>query len=171
MSQQALDRDRSMAEHAQWSRSIALSALPDWKPGPAHNRPLPYNLYVTNMKVPNHALSHTHRNPLLLSLSARHNDLRTVWINTQTAAGHGIEDGDSVVIETFHGKQQRAVANVTELVHPEVLATQGCGGGWMDPVTRQEVNFNALLTVDEDHIDFLNGALESAVSARVFKAD
>ncbi len=145
--------------------------LPDWKPGPAHNRPPPYNLYVTNMKVPNHALSHTHRNPLLLFLSARQNDLRTVWINTRTAAERGIKDGDGVVIQTFHGKQQRAVANVTELVHPEVLATQGCGGGWMDPATRQEVNFNALLTVDEDHIDFLNGALESAVSARIFKAD
>ncbi|MDP6482741.1 MAG: molybdopterin dinucleotide binding domain-containing protein [Nitrospinota bacterium] len=111
-------------------------ALPDWKPGPAHNRPPPYNLYVTNMKVPNQALSHTHRNPLLLSLSVRHNDLRTVWINTRTAAERGIEDGDGVVIETFQGKQQRAVANVTELVHPEVLATQGCGGGWMDPATR-----------------------------------
>lgn len=145
--------------------------LPDWKPGPAYRHPAPHDLYVINMKVPNHALSHTHKNPLLLSLSVRHNDLRTVWVNTRTAAERGIADGDRVVIETFQGRQQRAVAKVTELVHPEVLATQGCGGGWMNPVTREEVNFNALLAIDERHIDFVNGALDSAVSARVFKAD
>ena len=144
--------------------------LPDWKPGPAYKRQAPHNLYVINLKVPNHALSHTHKNPMLLSLSARHNDLRTVWINSNTAASRDIADGDSVVIETVEGRQQTAIARVTELVHPEVLATQGCGGGWVDTTTRQEVNFNALLTIDEDHIDFVNGALDSVISARVFKA-
>ncbi|MFQ5693104.1 MAG: molybdopterin dinucleotide binding domain-containing protein, partial [Nitrospinota bacterium] len=145
--------------------------LPDWKPGPAYKHPPPHDLYVINMKVPNHALSHTHKNPLLLSVSARHNDLRTVWINARTAAERGIADGDGVVIETFEGRQQRAVARVTQLVHPEVLATQGCGGGWRDTVTKQEVNFNALLAIDEDHIDFLSGALDCAISARVYKAE
>ena len=145
--------------------------LPDWKPGPSYKRQPPHDLIVINTKVPNHALSHTHRNPLLQSLSARHNDLRTVWINTRTAAERGIADGDWFVIETFEGRQQRAIANVTELVHPEVLATQGCGGGWMDPATNQEVNFNALLAIDEDHIDFVTGALDSAVPARAFKAE
>lgn len=145
--------------------------LPDWKPGPAFHRKPPHDLYVINMKVPNHALSHTHKNPLLLSLSARHNDLRSIWINSKTAAARGIADDDSVVIETSQGRQQTAVARVTELVHPEVVATQGCGGGWVDTATRQEVNFNALLTIDEDHIDFLSGALDCAISARVFKAE
>ncbi len=145
--------------------------LPDWKPGPAYKRQAPHNLCVINMKVPNHAHSHTHRNPFLQSLSARHDDLRTVWINTGTAAERNIADGDLVVIETFEGRRQRATARVTQLVHPEVLATQGCGGGWMDPAGRQEVNFNALLAIDEDHIDFVSGALDAHVAARVFKAD
>ncbi len=143
--------------------------LPDWKPGPSFHREPPHDLIVINMKVANHALSHTHSNPLLLSLSARHNDLRTVWINTRTAAARGVEDGDRVTIETFEGREQTATARVTELIHPEVLATQGCGGGWTDSTTREEVNFNALLAIDEDHIDFLNGALDSTVSARIFK--
>ncbi|MFQ5914859.1 MAG: molybdopterin dinucleotide binding domain-containing protein, partial [Nitrospinota bacterium] len=145
--------------------------LPDWKPGPAFQREAPYNLYVINMKVPNHALSHTHKNPMLLSLSARHNDLRTVWINTKTAAERGIAEGDSVVIETFERRRQSAIARVTELVHPEVLATQGCGGGWVDTATKQEVNFNALLAIDENHIDFVSGALDCAISAQVFKSE
>ena len=40
----------------------------------------------------------------------------------------------------------------------------------MDPVTKQEVTFNALLAIDADPIDFLSGALDCAISARVFKA-
>ena len=143
--------------------------LPDWKPGPSYRHAAPHDLCVINMKVPNHALSHTHRNPLLQSLSARHSDLRTVWINTRTAADRGIEEGDWIVIETQEGRRQRAIARVTELIHPEVLATQGCGGGWVDPATKQEVDFNALLAIDEDHIDFINGALDSVIAARVFK--
>ena len=74
-----------------------------------------------------------------------------------------------MTIETSEGREQTATARVTELIHPEVLATQGCGGGWTDSTTREEVNFNALLAIDEDHIDFLSGALDSTVSARVFK--
>jgi hypothetical protein len=58
---------------------------------------------------------------------------------------------------------------VTNLVHPEVLATQGCGGGWAQGSNRDEVNFNALLSIDEDHIDFVSGALDSCISARVYK--
>ena len=55
--------------------------VPDWKPGPAYERTPPHDLFVTNMKVPNHALSHTHKNSILSTLSTRHNDLRSVWIN------------------------------------------------------------------------------------------
>ena len=143
--------------------------LPDWKPGPAYERAAPHDLFVTNMKVPNHALSHTHKNPILSTLSNRHNDLKSVWINPVTAAGRGIANGDRVEIETAQGRRQTAVARVTQLVHPEVLATQGCGGGWTKGSAGDEVNFNALLNIDADHIDFVSGALDSAIAADVRK--
>ena len=99
--------------------------VPDWKPGPAYERTAPYDLFVTNMKVPNHALSHTHKNSILSTLSSRHNDLKSVWINSKTAAARGISHGDRVVIETTGARRQTANARVTQLVHPEVLATPG----------------------------------------------
>ena len=77
--------------------------VPDWKPGPAYERTAPHDLFVTNMKVPNHALSHTHKNSILSTLSSRHNDLKSVWINSKTAAARGISHGDRVVIETTRG--------------------------------------------------------------------
>ena len=142
-------------------------ALPDWKPGPAFRHEAPHDLYLVNLKMPNHALSHTHRNPLLTNLSRRHNDLRTVWIHPSTAESRGVSEGDRVLIETSGGRSQTASARVTQLVHPEVLATQGCGGGWTRGADSDEVNFNALLTVDADHIDFVSGALDSCIAATV----
>lgn len=144
-------------------------AMPDWKPCPSYRHQAPHDMYLTNMKMPNQALSHTHRNPMLAALSARHNDLRSVWINPVTAAAKDIDDGERVLIETFEGRRQTATARVTNLVHPEVLATQGCGGGWAAGADSDEVNFNALLAIDEDHIDFLSGALDCCISARVSK--
>ena len=119
------------------------------------------------MKVPSHALSHTHKNPILRSLSNRHNDLRSVWIHPQTAEERGIDNGDRVQIETAKGRRQTATARVTQLVHPEVLATQGCGGGWTKGSDSEEVNFNDLLNIDADHIDFVSGALDSYIAADV----
>jgi anaerobic selenocysteine-containing dehydrogenase len=145
--------------------------LPDWKPCPSYRHPAPYDLYLMNLKVPQHALSHTHRNPLLTALSARHRDLSSVIIHPQTAGRLGIADGDAVMLETFHGRTHPAWARVSPLVHPEVLATQGCGGGWARGSNRDEVNFNSLLAVDEEHIDFLSGALDCCISARVYKMD
>ena len=141
--------------------------VPDWKPGPAYERIPPHDLFVTNMKVPNHALSHTHKNSILSTLSTRHNDLRSVWINPKTAAARGISHGDLVEIETSQGRRQTANARVTQLVHPEVLATQGCGGGWSKGSGGDEVNFNALLNIDVEHIDFVSGALDCAIAADV----
>ena len=141
--------------------------VPDWKPGPAYERTAPHDLFVTNMKVPNHALSHTHKNSILSTLSSRHNDLKSVWINSKTAAARGISHGDRVVIETTGGRRQTATARVTQLVHPEVLATQGCGGGWSNGSSGDEVNFNALLNIDVEHIDFVSGALDSAIAVNV----
>ncbi|MFN8233138.1 MAG: molybdopterin dinucleotide binding domain-containing protein [Actinomycetota bacterium] len=90
-------------------------------------------------------------------------------MNSATARTAGIEDGDRVKVETFEGQAQYAVARVTNLVHPEVIATQGGGGGWGAGSSHEEVNFNALLPIDEDHIDFVSGALDSCISVRVDK--
>jgi anaerobic selenocysteine-containing dehydrogenase len=83
------------------------------------------------------------------------------------ARARGIDDGDRVKVETFEGRYQYAIARVTNLVHPEVVATQGGGGGWGAGSNSDEVNFNALLTIDEDHVDFVSGALDSCISVRI----
>jgi anaerobic selenocysteine-containing dehydrogenase len=142
--------------------------LPDFKPCPSFRHEAPYDLYLMNLKIPQHALSHTHWNPLLSSLSARHRDLSTVMIHPETAGRLGIADGDPVVVETFERRTHPATARVTNLVHPEVLATQGCGGGWAKG-PNDEVNFNALLAIDAEHIDFVSGALDCCISARVYR--
>ena len=163
------DLERTVADLGIEWETDDYQPVPDWKPGPAYERTAPHDLFVTNMKVPNHALSHTHKNSILSTLSNRHNDLKSVWINPKTAEARGISNGDRVEIETAQGRCQTATARVTQLVHPEVLATQGCGGGWTSGSSGDEVNFNALLNIDADHIDFVSGALDSAIAADVRK--
>jgi molybdopterin-containing oxidoreductase family molybdopterin binding subunit len=107
-----------------------FQVLPDFKPCPSFKHEAPHDLYLMNLKLPQHALSHTHHNPLLTSLSAKHRDLSSVMLHPATAERLGIEDGQRVTVETFEGRKHDAWAAVTQLVHPEVLATQGCGGGW-----------------------------------------
>lgn len=145
--------------------------LPDWKPGPAYKHPPPHDLYLVNLKVSHHAQSHTHHNPILRALSVKHNDLRSLWLHPTAAAARGICDGDRVIVESAAGRSQIGTARVTHLVHPDVAAIQGGGGGWARGSNRDELNFNALLNIDAEHIDFLTGALDSIIAVRVAKAE
>ena len=75
------------------------------------------------MKVPNHALSHTHKNSILSTLSSRHNDLRSVWINPKTAAVRGISNGDLVEIDAHERNVlQEALHAQSGILHNIVLS-------------------------------------------------
>jgi anaerobic selenocysteine-containing dehydrogenase len=73
-----------------------------------------------------------------------------VEIHPETAAAHGINDGDSVVIETRYGSITQ-VARVTDIVHPRVLSA--ALGWWFpegDPSSQfewQKSNFNMLTSM------------------------
>ncbi len=73
-----------------------------------------------------------------------------VQIHPQTAAAHGISDGDAVVIETRYGSITQ-VARVTDIVHPRVV--NAAIGWWFpegDPAKQfdwQKSNFNMLTSI------------------------
>ncbi len=73
-----------------------------------------------------------------------------VEIHPETAAAHGIGDGDPVVIETRYGSITQ-VARVTDIVHPRVLSA--ALGWWFpegDPSSQfewQKSNFNMLTSI------------------------
>ena len=147
--------------------------LPDWKPCAAHTRrDKKFDLILVNFKVPQQAFTFSSSNAVLTQLAKRR---RTddVWLNAETARQKGIKDGDKAILETLYGKKVEVGVRVTELVHPEVIATQGDGGRFAKKVGRGRgagVNFNAMVSIDDENIDYVTSAVDSHVPVAIYKA-
>jgi len=77
------------------------------------------------------------------------------------------------VLESAYGKKVQATARVTELVHPEVVGCQGDAGRFAKKVGKGRdagVNFNALVALDADSVDYVSTAIDSHVPVAVYKA-
>lgn len=91
----------------------------DWQPDSA------YPLYLINWKEANHTHTRTQNNAWLLEIKPSN----PLVIARATAAGLGIADGDEVWVESKFGKA-KAVAKVTDRIHPEVVGAQHGFGHW-----------------------------------------
>jgi thiosulfate reductase/polysulfide reductase chain A len=78
-----------------------------------------YPLYLINWKEASHTHTRSHNNPLLMAIKGS-NPLR---MNTVTARGLGLADGDEVIVESPNGST-KAVLEVTNGMHPEVVGAQ-----------------------------------------------
>jgi thiosulfate reductase/polysulfide reductase chain A len=85
----------------------------DWQPSAE------YPLYFINWKEANHTHSRTQNNPWLLEIKPDN----PMVINPATARTYGVRDGDTVWVESPHGRV-KARAKVTTRIHPEVIGVQ-----------------------------------------------
>jgi thiosulfate reductase/polysulfide reductase chain A len=85
----------------------------DWLPS------ADYPLYLINWKEASHTHTRSQNNPLLVSIKSTN----PLVINPDTATRLGIEDGDTVVVESPNGSTQ-AVAEVSRRIHPDVVGAQ-----------------------------------------------
>jgi len=95
-----------------------------------------------------------------------------VLMNPKLAQRKGIKDGDPIWMESPVTKV-KAVARVTQMVHPEVLGIAGHAGHWAKgkPLsTGKGVNFNGLLPYDMDHTDMITTAIDFCAPLKVSKA-
>jgi anaerobic selenocysteine-containing dehydrogenase len=144
--------------------------VPEWKPCPAFSDgKAPYDLYVVNFKIPFHALSITTQNPWLSELAERNPYAYKIWINTETAARKGIQDGAEIAVESAAGKVT-GQAKVTECIHPEVIGIAGVFGSWAEgkPVAKGKgVHFNTLLPLSMDRVDPISSGVDSCIRVKV----
>ncbi|MEP0766103.1 MAG: molybdopterin-dependent oxidoreductase [Fimbriimonadia bacterium] len=84
-----------------------------------------YPLYLINWKEASHTHTRTQNNAWLLDIKPSN----SLVIHPDTAARHGIRDGDEIWVESKFGKT-RAVAKVTKRIHPEVVGAQHGFGHW-----------------------------------------
>jgi len=145
--------------------------LTEWRPCPAHSEsPAEYDLFVVNQKVPFLTLTITGENPWLVELAHRSGKVFNVGMNAATGRGKGIVEGDEIELETPSGKKFRAIARLTEGIHPECLAVPAILGRWVtsnDSARGKGVHFNSLLEYNVDRLDTLSSALDACVKVRV----
>lgn len=78
-----------------------------------------------NFKQNEHTHSRTFNNSYLMELKPDN----PLLVNSATAAKLGLRDGDPIWIESPHAKA-KATVQVTERIHPEVVAMQHGFGHW-----------------------------------------
>ena len=99
--------------------------LPSYSAIPEHKDLKPDQLILTTYRVNVQTLSTTQNCKWLNEI---YND-NPAWINTHTAAGLGIGDGDRIKIGSRSGEME-ATAKVTQTVSPGTIAISSHGGRW-----------------------------------------
>lgn len=149
--------------------------LVEWRPCPAHGESPPeYDLFVVNQKLPFLTFSFTSENPWLMDLAVHNAKVFNVGINEKTAQAKGIADGDEIELETPGGRKVRAVARLTQGIHPECLAVPGILGRWVtssDRTRGRGVHFNSLVDYTMDRLDTLSAALDACVKVKVKRTE
>src|SRR5579875_1585361 len=149
--------------------------LPDWKPCASYEKEKTkdFDMFMVNYKVPQQSWSSvTQSNPILNQLSDRHRDF-DVRINPETAKQKGIKHGDMVVVENTKGIRVEGRVRISELIHPEVVASLGNSGRYARQFQgkRRGIHFNDMVIFDEDHIDYVSAAVDSCVRVKLTKVD
>lgn len=131
-----------------------------------------FDLLIVNFKLPfqNHSISG--ENPWIDEISTANPYAYCVMLNRRTAAAKGLADGERVVIESRHGREEGTL-RVTELIHPECVGIPGIFGHWAvrKPASRGKgAAFNNLLPPPSaSRIDVVSGQLDTCVRVRVRK--
>ncbi len=84
-----------------------------------------FPLYLINFKQNEHTHSRTFNNDYLMEMKPDN----PLLVNSDTAAKLGLKDGDAIWIESPYAKAKGTV-QVTERIHPEVVALQHGYGHW-----------------------------------------
>jgi len=101
-----------------------VNGLPVYEPRawqPDQNFPL----YLVNWKEASHTHSRTFNNPWLMGIQPTN----PLALNPKTAAQLGIQDGDTVWVESPYGKA-KATVRLTQGIHPQVVGWQHGFGHW-----------------------------------------
>src|SRR3972149_917106 len=96
-------------------------------------------------------------------------------IHRDAAERKGLKDGDWVEGETDSGKKDRGRVKLTTNIHPEVTVVWGSAGRWAKAATQgvehRGIHFNSLLTMDDEHMDFVSAPVDSCLRVKITKVE
>ncbi|MFL2769646.1 MAG: molybdopterin-dependent oxidoreductase [Rhodospirillaceae bacterium] len=131
-----------------------------------------FDLHVINFKVPFITFSITSENLWIDEISRANPYTYNVMINTKTAEGKGITDGDVIRITSPFAEGQ-GVVKTTELIHPDCIGIPSTLGHWARAYSVSKykgTSFNNFLPApDVAFIDTLSGQTDSCVRVKIEK--
>ncbi|WP_300458195.1 molybdopterin-dependent oxidoreductase [Desulfobacula sp.] len=143
--------------------------LPTWKPCDSYDRRGTHDLIAINFRVPTHAQSHTANNAWLNEVAELNPYTQKIMISPEAAANNGIEDGDTIWVESKVDRAQ-GIVKVTECIHPEVVGISSHFGTIAKgkPIAYGKgVQFNRLLPGDMDPV---STGVDACVRVKIYKA-
>ncbi|MFQ5851877.1 MAG: molybdopterin-dependent oxidoreductase [Candidatus Binatia bacterium] len=148
--------------------------VPDWRPCEPFEQIQRGKIDAigVNYKLPYTYGSQGNANPWINELCNKLPHSYGVLINARLAKLKGIMDGDPIWLES-PVKKVRALARVTQCVHPEVIGIAGNAGHWAEgkPLSMgMGVNFNGLLPYGAERMDLISTALDQCAPLKVYKA-
>ncbi|MBI2316296.1 MAG: hypothetical protein HYU75_04550, partial [Betaproteobacteria bacterium] len=146
--------------------------ISEWMPCPSYRaiQNGDYDLIAVHFKLPYIYGAFANENPWIDELCEATGAYK-ILINEAVAKAKGIADGDAVWLESPVCKV-RAIAKLTQCIHPEAVGVAGHFGHWAPgmPVARGKgVNFNSLCPSDMEHVDMISTALDHCVEVKVYK--
>ncbi len=142
-----------------------LNPVPDYVE-PIYKPTSDFPLYLVNYKQSEHTHSRTFNNDWLMEMKSDN----PLMMNSATAARLGLNDGDAIWIESPYAKA-KATVQVTERIHPEVVALHHGFGHWgFGKVARGSLNkINAWCPAGTADGQFLAGVAEKTSGMAVHK--
>jgi phenylacetyl-CoA:acceptor oxidoreductase len=164
---------RNLAEHGiDWWPTDEYTALPTYFPSVLDEVPPEYDLYVVNCRVAPLSWGANVGLPWVNEISSQLKGVGEVLMNAKTAKKKGIEEGDSIWIESPAGKVKQRV-KLCQGIRPDCLLISGQFGQYAMPVAKEmhRATINTLVSVNDDWTDKFVGNQQSlAVKAKVYKA-
>ncbi|MDO8636572.1 MAG: molybdopterin dinucleotide binding domain-containing protein [Dehalococcoidia bacterium] len=96
-----------------------------------------------------------------------------IMLNSIQAKKLGIKDGDMVWVKSKVGRVKGRV-KVTECIYHDAVGIAGGFGIWSKykPVGKGKgVNFNSLLSMTPEHVDWISTAVDGCALVKVYKAE
>lgn len=115
----------------------------------------------------------SNENPWLNEICERTPYTYPVLINEETGKKKGLKDGDGIWLES-PVRKVKAIAKLTQCVHPEVIGIAGHFGHWAKgmPISRGKgVAFNLFIPHELNNMDMISTAIDNCIPLKISKAE
>lgn len=131
-----------------------------------------FDLYCLSYRDILHTGSHTMQQPWLDEASQMNPYTYNITMNVDTAKQKGIDDADTIEIESYNGSKVQGIVKLMQGHHPSTVGIAACSGHWcrgMPVAHGKGVNFDTLMQNDLLHVDPISLNIETAVKVKIRK--